>query len=1034
MVGGLPPLIGRGDELRAIPDRLVPGQVVTLLGPGGVGKTTLARALAADRTDTRWVELAALDAGADPAIALGSTFDTPAEHALAALTGWAEAAADPMVVLDNAEHVIEPVRALVGELDLPRLGLTVLVTSRVPLGAANEATIEIEPLPTADAATLYAARAATEVDDDTARLCVALDGLPLAVELAAARSAVLGPRELLDRLDRLPGLLQVADGRARHEGLDPLVRWSVELLEPGPRKLFETLSIFPSSVDLAAVEVFGWAVGVPDPVLALESLVHAALVAVDRQGGRRFRMLATIRAVAAELLDESGARGHAEEAAVTWLLSLTRPDGQDWSEQLRADWHNVRSSFDLAVVRRPDEAGRLLAKMGPSVGHLGGTGLVDRWAEALLARATDPAVVTRMSVLRAQAANRAGRLDDAQQLISAAIASVQHMEHDERIAVEDEVYYEAGSIAYYRDDLPGARAAWERSLELGERAGNDLSVAYTLAELSWIEPDLSRAIHLLEGAVSNLGRYGRHLDQSTTLVNLATRLVDAGRIDEARIRADEAAAAAVAAGSRRAEGGAAHIGGLIAKMQGRLAEAMELATQAVAVYEESGERNRMGRARANLAVYLTLSGRVAEARVAAAQAHAAVVDQPEQWRVPAVHALAFAAAAAGDSQGLRAALEFYPPAKDDYIRLWGARADLDDGEPEAALERVRGLDPSITIEHHTYTSRVEAEALALVGDLAGARHAALRWRAAMADTPLGPVGAVELDGLDVALAPDPPDAEVVESLVARARRSGSVLIRALVAADVATALVHHGDERGRAAAGGLARLRELTGVALPPLLRPSGPYPAWPGAETDPTELLQAVEQLLLGSAGVVGPSMVLGARVWALTYGGRTVSLPDSKGLQDLAVLLERPGQEIPATELATPGAPVSERDGGAVIDPQARRALQQQLTALQVRLDGAEARGNTRVAATIRSEQQAIEAYLERATGKGGRARQFATADERARKAVGNRIRDALKRISVVHPELGEHLEPAVRLGFVCSYEPAEPTRWAIHRQRRP
>jgi hypothetical protein len=165
---------------------------------------------------------------------------------------------------------------------------------------------------------------------------------------------------------------------------------------------------------------------------------------------------------------------------------------------------------------------------------------------------------------------------------------------------------------------------------------------------------------------------------------------------------------------------------------------------------------------------------------------------------------------------------------------------------------------------------------------------------------------------------------------------------------------------------------------------------------------------------------------VWTLSFAGRTVALPDAKGLHDLAALLAAPGREIDSVELA--GAVVEQPDTGPLLDEQARREYQRRVRELQAELAEAEYASDQRGADRARLELEALLDELGAATGLGGRRRTAASTRERARSTVGWRIRAALARIDEVHPELGEHLRAAVRTGARCGYRPDLPVSWEL------
>ncbi|WIV59394.1 BTAD domain-containing putative transcriptional regulator [Amycolatopsis nalaikhensis] len=368
--------VGRDAELRQVADLLERGRLVTLTGPGGTGKTRLAVEAATAAGDVAFVELAPHGgdgiAGAVLA-ALGLREGSrggpqdPAERLISALRDRSV-----LLVLDNCEHVVDVAARLVARLLAACPGLRVLATSREPLGITGEQLAPVPRLavpppgtPAAEASAypavrLFADRAAASdpafvLDDDTVgdvqHLCAALDGLPLALELAAARVRSLAVGEIAVRLDDRFRLLARGSRTAeeRHRSLRGVVEWSWDLLGEDERELARRLAVFPGGVTLAAAaEVCG-----ADPDLLLEladkSLVEAA--------GGRFRMLETIRAFGAEKLAEAGETERFHRAHAEYFLRfaeeadpmLRTADQLDWLARIDAEYDNVLAALRWAT-------------------------------------------------------------------------------------------------------------------------------------------------------------------------------------------------------------------------------------------------------------------------------------------------------------------------------------------------------------------------------------------------------------------------------------------------------------------------------------------------------------------------------------------------------------------------------------------------------------------------------------------------------------------------------------------------------------
>ncbi|MEU6997959.1 BTAD domain-containing putative transcriptional regulator [Nonomuraea sp. NPDC046570] len=335
--------VGRDEEIERLAGMVRAGRLVTVTGPGGSGKTSLAAEAARDLDDVCFVELAPLGDGADLPLAvltaLGVRAPLPLPRAApegsAGLLARALADRGTLLVLDNCEHLVEAVAPFLDRLlgACPRV--RVLATSREAIGVPGETLLPLAPLPLPDedlplaeaagqpAVRLLADRAAAARPDFTVtaanlgavlRICRALDGLPLAIELAAARLRVMTPEDLAARLDDRFRLLTSGSRVAlpRHRTLHAVVAWSWDLLTPVERDLAARLSVFASGATAPSAERVCGA--------TLDLLTALADKSLVRSDGGRFRMLETVRAFCAERLAESGEqeavrRAHAEHFA-----------------------------------------------------------------------------------------------------------------------------------------------------------------------------------------------------------------------------------------------------------------------------------------------------------------------------------------------------------------------------------------------------------------------------------------------------------------------------------------------------------------------------------------------------------------------------------------------------------------------------------------------------------------------------------------------------------------------------------------------
>jgi predicted ATPase/class 3 adenylate cyclase len=347
--------VGRDAELAGVRALLAAHRLVTIIGPGGVGKTRLAFRLAGELTDTyehgAWV--VELDAVSDPGLVADAAAralpmpafagGSPAENMMAFL-----ASRNLLLVLDNCEHVAEGAAELADRLLDAAPGVTLLATSRVPLELAGEARFALGPLPLAadgvplaelldvDAVRLFTARAqavrpAFRLDQANAAavtsICRRLDGLPLALELAASRVASLAPADLLTRLeDRLSLLRTSARGiPARQRTLHDTLAWSYELLSPAEQLLLARLSVFAGRFSLSwAEQVCSAPPLAPDGVLELAgSLVAKSLLVAGTAGQRtEYELLLTVREYAAQRLAEQGGTAQAQRRRADFLITL----------------------------------------------------------------------------------------------------------------------------------------------------------------------------------------------------------------------------------------------------------------------------------------------------------------------------------------------------------------------------------------------------------------------------------------------------------------------------------------------------------------------------------------------------------------------------------------------------------------------------------------------------------------------------------------------------------------------------------------
>lgn len=400
--------VGREGEIDTIRRDLGRARLVTLLGPGGAGKTRLSQEAAEGVRDIApdGVWLAELAPVADPdavpqavLTAVGARETVMYGAGAEEMRAVTERHDDPLerlvehcarrrmlIVLDNCEHVVGAAARLVEELLVRCPGVTVLATSREPLGVPGEALRPVEPLPGPAALRLLADRGAAarpgfRVEDDPqacAEICRRLDGLPLAIELAAARLRMLTPRRIADRLDDRFRLLTSGSRTVlpRQQTLRAVVDWSWDLLDEDEREVLARLSVFARGCDLAAVEAVcgpfaDTSRGCLDVLDALASLVDKSLVvaAPAPDGEMRYRLLETVAEYASERLDETGRRRDAERAHLTYYRELARTTEpslrgsrqQEAVARFQLEYENLRTALRRAVAARDEQEALSLA-------------------------------------------------------------------------------------------------------------------------------------------------------------------------------------------------------------------------------------------------------------------------------------------------------------------------------------------------------------------------------------------------------------------------------------------------------------------------------------------------------------------------------------------------------------------------------------------------------------------------------------------------------------------------------------------------
>ena len=538
------PFLGREGELAEVLLLLSDKdtRLLTLTGPGGTGKTRLALQAAAGASDSFpdgiwWVPLAPLR---DPKLVLGT-----AAQALGAKNGPTEHIADKRLLLlfDNFEQVVEAAAELAGLLAAcPNLNL--LVTSRERLRVRGEQTYPVPPLAESDGAALFLARARVidpSFADSTAvgELCVRLDELPLALELAAARTALFSPKQLLERLSQRLDLLKgERDADPRQRTLRATIEWSYDLLTKEEQELFGRLSVFAGSCSYEAAEDVAGA----DPD-TLQSLLDKSLLRKrESELEPRFWMLETIREFAAERLAASGEaeglrRRHAKRylalAEEAWPHLLGSPG--EWLDRLEREHDNFRAA--LGGLQASGQTQLALGLAGALSrfwylrGHLvEGGRVLDR-----LLRADERPTAARGRALNGAAVMAANSEDLATGRRRAEEALVLHRTLGDAWGAAYSVFM-LGVIATEESEWATALPLFEESLGAFRELGDEHYILLAADGLAWMYFELgdlerSRALH--EDILQRARAQSDEVVVAVQLFQLATFALDEGRVEDA---------------------------------------------------------------------------------------------------------------------------------------------------------------------------------------------------------------------------------------------------------------------------------------------------------------------------------------------------------------------------------------------------------------------------------------------------------------------------------------------------------------------
>ena len=734
--------IGRDREVAVVKQRLASERLLTLIGAGGSGKTRLMLQVGADVIDQfeHGVWLAELAPLSDPGLVVQTVADAlgvreeAGKTLLAALTDYLRTR-EALLILDNCEHVVAACAAFVSRVLAACPAVRILASSREPLGVQGEGVYTVPPLSVpsvsgllpppeellgSPAVRLFVDRAThsqpafqlTGANSlAVAQICNRLDGIPLAIELAAARVRILSAEQIATRLSDRFRLLTGGDRAAlpRQQTLRALIDWSYDLLGDQERRLFARLSVFAGGWTLESAEQIASDDSIEEwEVLDLMShLVDKSLVVPEESGETgetRYRLLQTMRHYAQERLREFGEEEAFPARHRDYFLSLAEraeagllgAEQKQWLDRLEAEYDNLRAALECASETDPEAGLRAVAALwrfwSVRAFFTEGRAWLGRFLEATGGAAGGdggPATTERAKVFRAAGAlaSNQGDSNAAQQLLSEGLRIFEEL-GDRRGAAG--ALNSMGNVAWRHGEFAEARALYERSLGLAREMDDRRAVAVALISLGNVacqQGDYAASQSHYEEALTATRAIGNREWEAANLQNLGDVLWLQGESEKAGALYEQSLALRRELGDRR--GVAASLGNLgnVASHHGDFAGARRLHEEALAMNRASGDRQWEAISLGNLGDLDRTEGECDSACLRHREALAIRADLNDRWGIAqSIACLAQAACAAGRS---RWAARLFGAAEAQREAIGAAIAPIEQQEYDRLVARAR---------------------------------------------------------------------------------------------------------------------------------------------------------------------------------------------------------------------------------------------------------------------------------------------------------------------------------------------------------